>query len=274
MAASCQPQTGPADYRSRAHDTPKIDGDTSSNSARGFSHDRPRRLRAPGARDRRRPARPWPGACATDERAAGRGASDQRDDHGGAGQGARLWCEGAGPTRCSPRRRCPTPSTAHWTRWPNATTCPCRWVTSSTALRKGAAVGHHDGRLCRRGEGGRHAVCAPSLPRCRSGLGPVAPGAGRPIAEPFQGRAEEPIGPTGGRPDVHELGSCAANRRRHLHSESAGGLRGHRRPAARRGSQEDRGGGGFTRIGPDEVDERIETGPLRISSRFKSGVLE
>ena len=160
------------------------------------------------------------------------------------GRGLESWYNGktltiaVHATRSSRRRRCPRPSTARWTRWPSATTWRCRWAICSTAPRK---------RRCSptrppaatpapRTSATRPAV-PPGVQGHRRRLGALAAGAGRAAAEAVQGRAEGPQGPAGGRRDVHGLESRAADQRRHVRPEGAGGLRGHRHPAARRGGQ-------------------------------------
>ena len=144
--------------------------------------------------------------------------------------------------RSSRRRRCPRRSTARWTRLPSGTTWPLPmgdlfYGSAEKALLSDTTTGGYVGT-----ENVGDTPCVHlAFQGRRRRLGAVASGAGRPAAEAAEGRAETAHGPAGGRSDVHGLGSRAANQRCHVRPEGAGGLRGHRHPAARRGGQE-RGG--------------------------------
>ncbi len=63
---------------------------------------------------------------------------------------------------------------------------------------------------------------------------------GRATADAVQDRGQTPHRPAADRSDVQELEPRAADERRHIHAERAGGIRGHRHPAAGRCGQ-DRG---------------------------------
>ena len=246
----------------------------------GSAMTRPRRLRGAGARDRRRQARPRPGARAADERAAGRGARDQRDDHRGARRRAPLRQEGAVVADGVYTVRRPNRFHAKMTggrgleSWYNGKTLTIAshphkvfaqapmpdtidraldalaerydmplpmgdlfYGAAEKALLSDTTTGGYAGTE----KVGDTPCTHLAFHDIGRGLGSLAAGAGRPVAEAFQGRAEGPDGPARGRRDVHGLGSCPADRRRHVQAEGAGGLRGHRRPAARRGRQEERG---------------------------------